>query len=239
MQEEQETFQHRYGPLVWGVVVLGIVGIAGYFVWQEYMFDSPQPLPNPRVINLIEDPKERHVGGTLNTWVYHPVNKIVADFQASLKAGVDLVVFSGDKLLGGPQAGIIAGRRDLIETLAKHPLARALRLDKLSLAALAATLRLYRPPNDPMTRVPVLRMLTESAAVTHARAQALFVLVGGFAGLEVDIIETQGFGQGIEHRFAAPLLEVPLVATEVIGIDRLNELVKGLFLVPMGVTGRI
>lgn len=116
--------------------------------------------------------------------------------QASLKAGVDLVVFSGDKLLGGPQAGIIAGRRDLIETLAKHPLARALRLDKLSLAALAATLRLYRPPNDPMTRVPVLRMLTESAAVTHARAQALFVLVGGFAGLEVDIIETQGFAGG-------------------------------------------
>ncbi len=57
-----------------------------HFVWQEYMFDSPQPLPNPRVINLIEDPKERHVGGTLNTWVYHPVNKIVADFQASLKA---------------------------------------------------------------------------------------------------------------------------------------------------------
>ena len=56
-----------------------------HFVWQEYMFDSPQPLPNPRVINLIEDPKERHVGGTLNTWVYHPVNKIAADFQASLK----------------------------------------------------------------------------------------------------------------------------------------------------------
>jgi arylsulfatase len=57
-----------------------------HFVWQEYMFDSPQPLPNPRVINLIEDPKERHVGGTLHTWVYHPVNKIVADFQSSLKA---------------------------------------------------------------------------------------------------------------------------------------------------------
>lgn len=57
-----------------------------HFVWQEYMFDSPQPLPNPRVINLIEDPKERHVGGTLDTWVYHPVNKIVSDFQASLKS---------------------------------------------------------------------------------------------------------------------------------------------------------
>jgi arylsulfatase len=57
-----------------------------HFVWQEYMFDSPQPLPNPRVINLITDPKERHVGGTFDTWVYHPVMKIVNDFQASLKA---------------------------------------------------------------------------------------------------------------------------------------------------------
>jgi arylsulfatase A-like enzyme len=57
-----------------------------HFVWQEYMFDPPQPLPNPRVINLIEDPKERHVGGTFDTWVYHPVNKIVNDFQNSLKA---------------------------------------------------------------------------------------------------------------------------------------------------------
>lgn len=56
-----------------------------HFVWQEYMFDSPQPLPNPRVINLIEDPKERHVGGTLNTWVYNPVMKIAHEFQTSLK----------------------------------------------------------------------------------------------------------------------------------------------------------
>ena len=56
-----------------------------HFVWQEYMFDPPQTLPNPRVINLIEDPKERHTGGTFDTWVYYPVNKIVADFQASLK----------------------------------------------------------------------------------------------------------------------------------------------------------
>jgi arylsulfatase A-like enzyme len=67
-----------------------------HFVWQEYMFDSPQPLPNPRVINLIEDPKERHVGGTLNTWVYHPVNKIVNDFQASLNAEPPILVGTPD-----------------------------------------------------------------------------------------------------------------------------------------------
>lgn len=67
-----------------------------HFVWQEYMFDAPQTLPNPRVINLLEDPKERHVGGTLHTWVYHPVNKIVADFQASLKAEPPIPVGTPD-----------------------------------------------------------------------------------------------------------------------------------------------
>ncbi len=56
-----------------------------HFVWQEYMFDPPQPLPNPRMHNLIEDPKERHSISTLNTWVYHPVMKIVSEFQASLR----------------------------------------------------------------------------------------------------------------------------------------------------------
>ena len=116
--------------------------------------------------------------------------------QASLKTGVDLVVFSGDKLLGGPQAGIIAGRRELIETLAKHPLARALRLDKLSLAALAATLRLYRPPIDPMTRVPVLRMLSQPVEVIRARAQTLATLVARVANLETEIVQTEGFAGG-------------------------------------------
>ncbi len=116
--------------------------------------------------------------------------------QASLQAGVDLVVFSGDKLLGGPQAGIIAGRRDLIETLAKHPLARALRLDKLSLAALGATLRLYRPPNHPMSAVPVLRMLTQSAETIKARGLALQSLLAKVANLQIQIVVTEGFAGG-------------------------------------------
>lgn len=90
-----------------------------------------------------------------------------------LKAGVDLVMFSGDKLLGGPQAGIIAGRHDIIASLKSHPLMRAVRIDKLSLAALEATLRLYRPPFDPMSEIPVLAMLSEPIDDVKKRADAL------------------------------------------------------------------
>lgn len=90
-----------------------------------------------------------------------------------LNAGVDLVMFSGDKLLGGPQAGIIAGRRDIVAQLKAHPLMRAVRIDKLSLAALEATLRLYRPPYDPMKAIPVLRMLSEPIAKVEERARSL------------------------------------------------------------------
>jgi L-seryl-tRNA(Ser) seleniumtransferase len=116
--------------------------------------------------------------------------------QASLQAGVDLVLFSGDKLLGGPQAGIVAGRRELVDRLARHPLARALRLDKLSVAALAATLRLYRPPADPTLRVPVLRMLTEAASIVSTRAQALMNSLAELPALEAHIKDTLGYAGG-------------------------------------------
>ena len=116
--------------------------------------------------------------------------------QASLQAGVDLVLFSGDKLLGGPQAGIAAGRREVVDRLGRHPLARALRLDKLSLAALAATLRLYRPPVDPIQRVPVLRMLTEPASIALARAEALMGRIADLPALEAHIQQTIGYAGG-------------------------------------------
>ncbi|HEY5872573.1 MAG TPA: L-seryl-tRNA(Sec) selenium transferase, partial [Gaiellaceae bacterium] len=88
---------------------------------------------------------------------------------ASLRAGADLVCFSGDKLLGGPQAGVVVGRADLVERLRRHPLQRALRADKLTLAALEGTLALAL---DPSTRdeVPVLRMLHEPVDAVRARA---------------------------------------------------------------------
>src|SRR6187455_317634 len=94
----------------------------------------------------------------------------------SLTAGADLACFSGDKLLGGPQAGVIVGRADLVEKLRRHPLQRALRADKLTLAALEGTLAFYRSGR---AGPPVLHMLTEPAEGVRARAERLAELTGG------------------------------------------------------------
>jgi L-seryl-tRNA(Ser) seleniumtransferase len=94
----------------------------------------------------------------------------------ALAAGADLVCFSGDKLLGGPQAGILAGRADLVDRLRRHPLQRALRADKLTLAALEGTLALYL---DGPREIPVLRMVEEPAEPVRARAERLAQLTGG------------------------------------------------------------
>jgi len=91
----------------------------------------------------------------------------------AIRTGVDLVTFSGDKLLGGPQAGILVGRRDLLNRLRRNPLARAVRIDKLCLAALEATLRLCREPERAMHEVPILRMLGLPATAVGLRAEAL------------------------------------------------------------------
>jgi L-seryl-tRNA(Ser) seleniumtransferase len=98
--------------------------------------------------------------------------------RRSVAAGVALVCCSGDKLLGGPQAGLIAGRADAVAAAREHPLARALRIDKLSLAALEATLAIYRDPERARREIPVLAMLNASDDELTARAERLRDAVG-------------------------------------------------------------
>ncbi len=106
----------------------------------------------------------------------------------SLQQGADLVCFSGDKLLGGPQAGILAGRADLIARLRRHPLARAIRPDKMTLAALAATLRHYLL-GEAEREIPIWRMIAATPEVLARRAR---VLADGLAGLPADVGLIQG-----------------------------------------------
>jgi len=98
--------------------------------------------------------------------------------QESLAAGADLVTFSGDKLLGGPQAGIIVGRKDMVDKLKKHPLARAIRADKLCLAALSATL-LHYLKDEALEEIPVWRMIAASEEALHARVLDWISALGG------------------------------------------------------------
>jgi L-seryl-tRNA(Ser) seleniumtransferase len=98
--------------------------------------------------------------------------------KESLREGAEVVCFSGDKLLGGPQAGLILGRADLVRRMAKNPLARAMRLDKLSLAGLEATLRIYREAGEVEKEIPVLAALTASAEAIAGKAERLLELMG-------------------------------------------------------------
>ncbi|HET8743412.1 MAG TPA: L-seryl-tRNA(Sec) selenium transferase [Gaiella sp.] len=121
---------------------------------------------------------------------------------SSLASGADLVCFSGDKLLGGPQAGIVVGRGELVERLRRHPLQRALRADKLTLAALEGTLALHADPERARRENPVLRMLDERLERVRERAERLAGLVGGEPE---DTVARVGGG-------ALPLAELPSVA---------------------------
>ena len=151
--------------------------------------------------------------------------------RRSVHAGAALVCFSGDKLLGGPQAGLLVGRADAVAAARAHPLARALRLDKLGLAALEATLRLHRDPALARAEIPVLAMLTAGEGELRARAERLAAAI---AGAEViDSVARVGGG-------ALPLLELPgpVVAVTVDGVS-CDELAARLRAGDPPVAGRI
>jgi len=127
--------------------------------------------------------------------------------QESVSAGVDVVTFSGDKLLGGPQAGIIVGNKQIVDQIKKNPLARALRIDKMTLAALETTLRLYRDEDQAIGLIPTLRMLTmgtnELAKKAAGLADELYAIDD--SRLEVNQVELSSKAGG----GALPLLELP------------------------------
>ena len=130
------------------------------------------------------------------------------DASTSLEQGTDLVLFSGDKLLGGPQAGIIAGRGDLIERIEKNPLMRALRVGKLTLTALASTLQLHRHGRD----VPVQSMIRADLGALRARAEAFALQVRSIERIESsDVVPCEAFAGG----GSVPTQAIPSVAVRI------------------------
>jgi L-seryl-tRNA(Ser) seleniumtransferase len=156
--------------------------------------------------------------------------------SAGIAAGADLVLFSGDKLLGGPQAGIIAGRADLIARIEKDPLMRAVRLDKMTLAALEATLRLYRDPTRALNEVPALKMLTTPPNVLRLRAETLAERLRSIPKVTAEVRdETTFVGGGSLPEVSLP---APLIALQVSGLTE-SELAAKLRAAPSPVIGRI
>lgn len=162
--------------------------------------------------------------------------------QDALKGGADLVTFSGDKLLGGPQAGIVAGRKDLIARLAKNPLKRALRLDKLRLAALEATLRLYRDPDRLAERLPTLRLFTRKAAELRALAERLRPQMAAAlgAGWTVETIDCASqIGSGALPLETLPSAGLAIAPAGKAGGSAVEALAAAFRAVPVPVIGRI
>jgi L-seryl-tRNA(Ser) seleniumtransferase len=156
--------------------------------------------------------------------------------REAIAAGIDVVTFSGDKLLGGPQAGLLVGKKAFIERIAKNPMKRALRLDKVRLAALEATLRLYADPERLVKRLPTIRTLARMPAEIRAQAERLIPAFAQAVGStwQTGIESVRGqIGSG-----ALPVDLLPSFALAVTGksLDRLADAFRRL---PIPVIGRI
>jgi L-seryl-tRNA(Ser) seleniumtransferase len=158
--------------------------------------------------------------------------------QETVKAGVDVVTFSGDKLLGGPQAGLIVGKRDIIGCIKRNQLNRALRIDKFTLAALETVLRMYYDHETVVSRIPTLKMLTASPDIMNRRAKRLVRRVkkslAEKCGIAVKVTGSRVGGGALPEED----LESRAVVLE--PLDRtVNELEKNLRMNPLPVIGRI
>ena len=153
---------HRHGALF--VDDLGSGLITTDLPWPQ----PPEPAGDAASTTDEDKPEQRD-----NEPAPHPETWDEPSVQESVQAGADLTLFSGDKLLGGPQAGVIVGSADLIEALRRNPLARTFRPDKIALAAMETTLRLYRDPETVMAHIPAYRMLSRSQAELLEAAKQL------------------------------------------------------------------
>ena len=158
--------------------------------------------------------------------------------QESVSAGFDIITFSGDKLLGGPQAGLVVGKKACVDRIKKNPITRALRIDKLTLAALESTLRLYRDEEKAVQTIPTLRMMLQPIATLEQKARRLKKMLenAGHSRMTVtslDLVSRPGGG-------SLPLLELPSKGLG-ISIDGLsaNAIEKSLRLSSPPIIGRI
>jgi L-seryl-tRNA(Ser) seleniumtransferase len=162
----------------------------------------------------------------------------------SIAHGADLVTFSGDKLLGGPQAGIIVGRAHLIAAIRRNPLKRALRAGKMTIAALSAVVRLYSDPRGVVERLPVLRLLTRPVTDIHAMADRLRCLLAprlqGIATVETILCESQiGSGALPAQRVPSAGLAIRLAAKRNRSGAAVTRLARAFRELPIPVIGRI
>ncbi len=159
-----------------------------------------------------------------------------------LAQGVDLVTFSGDKLLGGPQAGLVVGRKELVERMRRNPMKRALRLDKMTLAALEAVLRLYEAPDRLRGELPVLRLLTRPAETIREQALRVLPLLRAVLGdgFEVDVVDAKS-------QIGSGSLPVELLASHALRVRAVGkrqgsaaaEIAAAFRALPVSVIGRV
>lgn len=163
--------------------------------------------------------------------------------QDAISDGADLVTFSGDKLLGGPQAGFIVGRRDLVQLCAKNPIKRAVRLDKVRLAALEATLKLYRDPDRLASALPTLRFLSRTRAdltpTAHGLLEPLGAVLGGAFDVAVVDCASQ-IGSGALPTETIPSIGIAIAPKDKKGAGtRVERLLEAFRALPIPVIGRI
>ena len=160
----------------------------------------------------------------------------------SIKAGVDIVMFSGDKLLGGPQAGLKVGKKDLITKIKKNPMKRAMRLDKVSIAALSATLQLYLNPDKIAKRVPTLRFLTKTVEEIEQTAKIVGQTLNKVLGDEISINQVECLSQ--IGSGSLPVDRLPSIALSISPIkskpgSKLKKYAESFRALPIPVIGRI